>query len=81
MYVWQELWNAEQVSHITASDGKTLGDKVALSIGLLGENMLLSQALKVSCPLGYLLLSTRLIGISESFSHFLASARKYGNFV
>ncbi|XP_018025164.1 elongation factor Ts, mitochondrial [Hyalella azteca] len=45
--IHKELWNAEQVSHIMASDGKTLGDKVALSIGLLGENMSLSRALKM----------------------------------
>uniref|UniRef100_A0A2P2I0K3 Elongation factor Ts, mitochondrial n=1 Tax=Hirondellea gigas TaxID=1518452 RepID=A0A2P2I0K3_9CRUS len=45
--IYKELWNMEQVREIKHADGKTLADKVALSIGLLGENMLLSRAMKM----------------------------------
>ena len=43
----QEMWSSEQLSALTHSDGKTLGDRVALTIGLCGENMVLARGLKV----------------------------------
>lgn len=41
------MWNKEQAASISHLDGKSLADRVALSIGLLGENMVIPRAMKV----------------------------------
>ena len=44
----QEMLEKEQASAIEYKDGKTLSDRVALAIGLLGENMAISRAVRVT---------------------------------
>ncbi|XP_034234508.1 elongation factor Ts, mitochondrial [Thrips palmi] len=46
--VTKELLDGSKLSSLSAPDGKTLADHVALNIGLLGENMTLKRAVLVS---------------------------------
>lgn len=44
---FQEVYSEEQVKNIQTSEGKNLGDILALSIGALGENMNSPRAVRI----------------------------------
>ncbi|MPC16233.1 Elongation factor Ts, mitochondrial [Portunus trituberculatus] len=46
--VVKESFSEEQVRAVATEDGKTLGDKLALAIGTIGENMSLPRATRVT---------------------------------
>lgn len=53
----QESFSEEQLKAMPSSDGKTLGDKLALAIGSIGENMSLPRATRITVDP-----DTRLVG-------------------
>ncbi|CAL4061282.1 unnamed protein product [Meganyctiphanes norvegica] len=49
-YILKEGISGEQLKNMTASDGKSLGDLVALTIGNVGENMTPARAVRMIVP-------------------------------
>lgn len=46
--MFQESFSEEQLKLLPVGDGKTLGDKLALAIGSIGENMNLARAIRLT---------------------------------
>ncbi|KAG0725565.1 Galactosylgalactosylxylosylprotein 3-beta-glucuronosyltransferase P [Chionoecetes opilio] len=70
----KESFSGEQLCAMPACDAKTLGDKVALAIGTIGENMSLARATRISVGA-----DTRLVGqCHPSTVHQEAPLGRYG---